>query len=109
MVSFITATMQSRPRTARTVSIARRQSCFSWRSRAAEQSLAGKAKAAYQDFLTLWKDADPDITILKQAKAGHGFLLVLFVLNNFRRCHSSTFGDFRAWQSPSVQLNVQPV
>jgi hypothetical protein len=28
-----------------------------------------KAKAAYQDFFTLWKDADPDIPILKQAKA----------------------------------------
>jgi serine/threonine protein kinase/tetratricopeptide (TPR) repeat protein len=28
-----------------------------------------KAKAAYQDFLTLWEDADPDIPILKQAKA----------------------------------------
>jgi hypothetical protein len=28
-----------------------------------------KAKMAYQDFLTLWKDADPDIPILKQAKA----------------------------------------
>ena len=28
-----------------------------------------KTKAAYQDFLTLWKDADPDIAILKQAKA----------------------------------------
>ena len=30
---------------------------------------AAKARAAYQDFLTLWKDADPDIPILKQAKA----------------------------------------
>jgi tetratricopeptide (TPR) repeat protein len=28
-----------------------------------------KAKAAYQEFLTLWKDADPDIPVLKQAKA----------------------------------------
>jgi eukaryotic-like serine/threonine-protein kinase len=28
-----------------------------------------KAHAKYQDFLSLWKDADPDIPILKQAKA----------------------------------------
>ena|SRR5215467_2999227 len=28
-----------------------------------------KARVAYQDFLDLWKDADPDIPILKQAKA----------------------------------------
>lgn len=28
-----------------------------------------KAKAAYQDFFTLWKGADPDIPILTQAKA----------------------------------------
>jgi eukaryotic-like serine/threonine-protein kinase len=28
-----------------------------------------KARAAYQDFLTLWKNADPDIPILKEAKA----------------------------------------
>jgi DNA-binding winged helix-turn-helix (wHTH) protein/tetratricopeptide (TPR) repeat protein len=28
-----------------------------------------KAKTAYQDFLMLWKDADTDIPILKQAKA----------------------------------------
>jgi hypothetical protein len=27
-----------------------------------------KARAACQDFFTLWKDADPDIPILKQAK-----------------------------------------
>jgi hypothetical protein len=28
-----------------------------------------KARSAYQDFLTLWKDADADISVLKQAKA----------------------------------------
>jgi hypothetical protein len=28
-----------------------------------------KAKAAYQDFFNLWKDADPEIPILKEAKA----------------------------------------
>jgi eukaryotic-like serine/threonine-protein kinase len=33
-----------------------------------------KAKSAYQDFLTLWKDADPDIPILKQAQAEHANL-----------------------------------
>ena len=35
---------------------------------------AAKAKAAYQDFLTLWKDADPDIPMLRQAKAEYGKL-----------------------------------
>jgi tetratricopeptide (TPR) repeat protein len=33
-----------------------------------------KAKAAYQDFLTLWKDADPDVQILQQAKAEYAKL-----------------------------------
>ena len=33
-----------------------------------------KAKAAYQDFLTLWKDADPDVPILKQAKGEYAKL-----------------------------------
>jgi len=31
----------------------------------------GKAKSAYEDFLKLWKDADQDIPILKEAKAEH--------------------------------------
>jgi eukaryotic-like serine/threonine-protein kinase len=33
-----------------------------------------KAAAAYQEFLTLWKDADPDIPILKEAKAEYAQL-----------------------------------
>jgi hypothetical protein len=33
-----------------------------------------KAKIAYQDFLTLWKDADPDIPILRQARAEYATL-----------------------------------
>jgi tetratricopeptide (TPR) repeat protein len=39
------------------------------------QGDAVKAKAAYQDFLTLWKDADPDIPVLQQAKAEYAKLL----------------------------------
>jgi tetratricopeptide (TPR) repeat protein len=34
----------------------------------------GKAKTAYQDFFGLWKDADPDIPILKEAKAEYAKL-----------------------------------
>jgi tetratricopeptide (TPR) repeat protein len=34
----------------------------------------GKAKTAYQDFLALWKDADSEILILKQAKAEYAKL-----------------------------------
>ena len=34
-----------------------------------------KAKSAYEEFLTLWKDADPEIPILKQAKAEYAKLL----------------------------------
>jgi eukaryotic-like serine/threonine-protein kinase len=33
-----------------------------------------RALAAYKDFLTLWKDADPDIPILRQAKAEYAKL-----------------------------------
>jgi serine/threonine protein kinase/tetratricopeptide (TPR) repeat protein len=33
-----------------------------------------KAKAAYQDFFNVWKDADPDIPILKDAKAEYAKL-----------------------------------
>ena len=40
----------------------------------AMQGDTSKARAAYNDFLTLWKDADPDIPILKQAKAEYAKL-----------------------------------
>jgi tetratricopeptide (TPR) repeat protein len=39
------------------------------------QGDSAKAKAAYQDFLTLWKDADPDIPVLQQANAEYVKLL----------------------------------
>jgi len=38
------------------------------------QGDAVKARTAYQDFLALWKDADPGIPILKQAKAEYAKL-----------------------------------
>jgi eukaryotic-like serine/threonine-protein kinase len=40
----------------------------------AMQGDAAKAKVAYQDFLTLWKDADPDIPVLIAAKAEYAKL-----------------------------------
>ena len=39
-----------------------------------QQNDAPRARAAYQDFLALWKDADPDIPILKEAKAEYAKL-----------------------------------
>ena len=33
-----------------------------------------KAKSAYWDFLTLWKDADPEIPVLKQARVEYAKL-----------------------------------
>ncbi|MGC1833654.1 MAG: protein kinase [Candidatus Acidiferrales bacterium] len=38
------------------------------------QGDTAKAKAAYQDFLTLWKDADPDIPVFIAAKAEYAKL-----------------------------------
>jgi ATP/maltotriose-dependent transcriptional regulator MalT len=35
----------------------------------AAQGNASKAKAAYGEFLTLWKNADPDLPIYQQARA----------------------------------------
>ena len=38
------------------------------------QGDTARARGAYQDFLTLWKDADSDIPILKKAKAEYAKL-----------------------------------
>ena len=38
------------------------------------QGDTAKARGAYQDFLTLWKDADPGIPILLEAKAKYAKL-----------------------------------
>ncbi len=38
------------------------------------EAMSGNRAAAgksYEEFLTLWKDADPDLPILKQAQAEH--------------------------------------
>jgi hypothetical protein len=55
--------------------VARANALESRISRGAEAEAARvRGLAAYQDFLTLWKDADPDIPILKQAKAEYARL-----------------------------------
>ena len=38
------------------------------------QGDTARARAAYRDFLTLWKDADPDVPILKEAQAEYAKL-----------------------------------
>src|SRR5216684_4038207 len=50
-----------------------------------------KAKSAYQDFFALWKDADPDIPILKEAKAEYAKLKW--------PSRSSVFSDLRSKKS----------
>ena len=34
----------------------------------------GEARREYQDFLALWKDADPDVPLLQQAKGEYARL-----------------------------------
>jgi eukaryotic-like serine/threonine-protein kinase len=40
----------------------------------AAQGILPKAKTAYQDFFAVWKDADPGLPVLAQAKAEYGTL-----------------------------------
>jgi hypothetical protein len=49
-------------------SLGRTGASATWQSVYALSGDKKKATAAYQDFLTLWKDADPGIPILQQAK-----------------------------------------
>ena len=41
----------------------------------AMQKDSAKARTAYQDFLAVWKDADPDVPIFKEAKSEYAKLL----------------------------------
>lgn len=43
-------------------------------ARAYALSSTAKTRTAYQDFLTLWNDADPDIPIMQQVKAEYAKL-----------------------------------
>jgi eukaryotic-like serine/threonine-protein kinase len=55
--------------------VARANALQSRTSQGADADLARvRALTAYKDFLTLWKDADPDIPILKEAKAEYAKL-----------------------------------
>ena len=55
--------------------VARANALESRTSQAADADAARvRAVAAYEDFLTLWKDADPDIPILREAKAEYAKL-----------------------------------
>jgi hypothetical protein len=55
--------------------VARANALQSRTSRGLESSAANeRALRAYQDFFALWKDADPDIPIYKQAKAEYAKL-----------------------------------
>ena len=56
-----------------------------------------KARTAYQDFLTLWKDADPDIPILKQAKAEYAKLTRAPLRNHDRHILTACV-DLSDWQ-----------
>jgi hypothetical protein len=47
---------------------------FSLASGGADPAALVKARAAYRDFLTLWKDADPNIPIFQRAKAEYAKL-----------------------------------
>jgi tetratricopeptide (TPR) repeat protein len=52
-----------------------------------------KCRAAYQDFFALWKDADPDVPLLKEAKAEYAKLQQASIPVNSRWCGASKNPD----------------
>jgi hypothetical protein len=52
----------------------RRSTAKRWHAVRPDAQRPLRALAAYKDFLTLWKDADPDIPILKETKAEYAKL-----------------------------------
>jgi hypothetical protein len=65
-----------------------------------------RALAAYKDFLTLWKDADPDILILKQARAEYAKLQWRLAQTWLLRLRSCTFHKV-AWENFSHLDNLR--
>jgi hypothetical protein len=58
-----------------------------------------RAKAAYQDFLTLWNDADPDVPVLQKGESG-----VREVAVGKRTPHQTL--DFIAYSARKVTLSI---
>jgi hypothetical protein len=73
------------------------------------EATRAKSRAAYQDFLALWKEAGHDIPILKQAKAEHAKLqsrtnFELGILNCGDSPDSKTLGVFLEHTESDVVL-----
>jgi protoheme ferro-lyase len=47
---------------------------YARQAEAGDPAAASKARAAYEDFFSLWNSADADISVLKQAKVNHAKL-----------------------------------
>ena len=56
---------------------------------------AAKARAEYEDFLTSWKEADPEIPILRQAKREYAKLLMVPVSSGWPSGRNRTFSPIR--------------
>jgi hypothetical protein len=54
-----------------------------------------KARAEYEDFLTSWKEADPEIPILRQAKREYAKLLMVPVSSGWPSGRNRTFSPIR--------------